>query len=47
MKALIGFAGFGGVDIALREAGFQTLGIEIDAAIAEVNRLKEQVLNVE
>jgi DNA (cytosine-5)-methyltransferase 1 len=39
MKALIGFAGFGGPDIALREAGIETTGIENDYAIAEVNRV--------
>lgn len=38
MNALIGFAGFDGPGIALREAGIETVGIEIDAAIAEVNR---------
>jgi DNA (cytosine-5)-methyltransferase 1 len=38
VKALVGFAGFGGVDIALRDFGFQVTGIEIDSAIAEVNR---------
>jgi site-specific DNA-cytosine methylase len=37
-RALIGFAGFGGPEIALRELGIETVGIEIDAAIAEVNR---------
>jgi DNA (cytosine-5)-methyltransferase 1 len=39
MKALVGFAGFGGVDIVLREAGFNVTGIEIEDDIAEVNRL--------
>jgi DNA (cytosine-5)-methyltransferase 1 len=39
VKAFIGFAGFGGVDIALRQAGFETIGIEIDDVIAEVNRI--------
>jgi DNA (cytosine-5)-methyltransferase 1 len=39
VKALVGFAGFGGVDIALRDFGFQVTGIEIDSAIAEVNRV--------
>lgn len=38
MNALIGFAGFGGPEIALREAGIKTVGIEKDYAIAEVNR---------
>lgn len=37
-KALVGFAGFGGPEIVLREAGIETVGVEIDAAIAEVNR---------
>ena len=39
MKAFVGFAGFGGVDIALRDFGFEVVGVEIDDAIAEVNRL--------
>ncbi|MCK5643931.1 MAG: hypothetical protein KAJ19_24250 [Gammaproteobacteria bacterium] len=39
LKALVGFAGFGGIDIALRGFGFQVTGIEIDDAIAEVNRM--------
>jgi DNA (cytosine-5)-methyltransferase 1 len=38
-KALIGFAGFGGPEIALREAGIEATGIEMDPAIAEVNRV--------
>ena len=38
MKALIGFAGFGGPEITLREAGFEIVSIEKDPAIAEVNR---------
>ena len=38
MKAFIGFAGFGGPEIALREAGFEIISIEKDSAIAEVNR---------
>jgi DNA (cytosine-5)-methyltransferase 1 len=38
VKALVGFAGFGGVEIALREFGIDAIGIEIDPAIAEVNR---------
>jgi site-specific DNA-cytosine methylase len=38
MKALIGFAGFGGPEVALREVGIEATGIEIDHAIAEVNR---------
>ncbi|MHC4621849.1 MAG: hypothetical protein ACYTEQ_29265 [Planctomycetota bacterium] len=37
MKAFVGFAGFGGVDIALIEAGYQTIGVEIDPDIAAVN----------
>lgn len=39
MKAFVGFAGFGGVDLVLREAGFSVLGVENDPEIAEVNRL--------
>ena len=39
MKSFVGFAGFGGVDLALREAGFEVIGVEIDDEIAEVNRL--------
>ena len=38
LRALVGCAGFGGVEIALREFGVETTGIEIDNAIAEVNR---------
>ncbi len=38
MKVLIGFAGFGGPEIALRELGIEAVGIELDPAIAEVNR---------
>ncbi len=38
MKAFVGCAGFGGVDIALREFGYEVIGVEIDDAIAEVNR---------
>jgi len=38
MKALVGFAGFGGVDIALKSFGFDVIGVEIDDAIAAVNR---------
>jgi DNA-cytosine methyltransferase len=38
MRAFVGFAGFGGVDIALRKAGFKVIGVEIDPAIAEINR---------
>ena len=38
MRALVGCAGFGGVEIALREFGVDAVGIEIDPAIAEVNR---------
>jgi DNA (cytosine-5)-methyltransferase 1 len=37
-RALIGFAGFGGPEIALREADIETTGIELDSAIADVNR---------
>ena len=39
MKAFVGCAGFGGVDIALRERGFEVIGVEIDMAIAMVNVL--------
>jgi len=39
MKALTLCAGFGAVDIALTEIGFQVTAIEIDPAIAEVNRV--------
>jgi hypothetical protein len=35
MKALIGFGGFGGPEIALREAGIETLSIELDPAISQ------------
>ncbi len=38
MKSFVGFAGFGGVDIALRQAGFEVQGVEIIDEIAEVNR---------
>lgn len=38
MKALIGFAGIGGPEIALREARIEAIGVEYDPAIAEVNR---------
>jgi site-specific DNA-cytosine methylase len=38
MKALVGCAGFGLVDWVLREFGFDVVGVEIDDAIAEVNR---------
>lgn len=37
-KAFVGFAGFGGFSIALREAGFDTVEIELLPLIAEVNR---------
>lgn len=36
--AFVGFAGFGLVDIVLREFGFEVVGVEIDEAIAAVNR---------
>jgi DNA (cytosine-5)-methyltransferase 1 len=39
MKAFVGFAGFGLVDLVLREAAFDTIGVEIDPAITEVNRI--------
>ncbi len=39
MRALVGFAGIGGPEIALKEAGIETAGIENDPAIAEVNRV--------
>lgn len=39
LQALVGFAGFGGVEIALREFGFEVVGVEIEEAIAAVNRL--------
>jgi DNA (cytosine-5)-methyltransferase 1 len=38
LKVLIGFAGFGGPEIALRELGIEAVGIELNPAIAEVNR---------
>ena len=38
-KAFVGFAGFGGVDLTLREFGFQVTGVEINDTIAEVNRV--------
>ncbi len=37
-RAFVGFAGFGGVDIALRGAGYDVVGVEIDDAIAQVAR---------
>ncbi len=37
-KALVGCSGFGGIEIALTQAGFETVGIEIEPAIAEVAR---------
>lgn len=37
-KAFVGFAGFGGFSLALREAGFDTIEIELNPLIAEVNR---------
>lgn len=36
-RAFIGFAGFGGVEIALRRAGFKTIGVEIRNDVALVN----------
>lgn len=38
VKAFVGFAGFGGFSLALREAGFDVVEIEINPQIAEVNR---------
>ena len=38
LLAFVGFAGFGLVDIVLREFGFEVVGVEIDDAIAGVNR---------
>lgn len=38
LLAFVGCAGFGMVDIVLREFGFNVVGVEIDDAIAEVNR---------
>lgn len=38
-KAFVGCAGFGGVDLVLREFGFEVTGVEIDEAIADVNRM--------
>ena len=37
-KALIGFGGIGGPEIAMREADLETLSIELDPAIAEISR---------
>lgn len=37
-KAFVGFAGFGGFSLALREAGFEVVEIELNPLIAEVNR---------
>lgn len=37
-KAFVGFAGFGGFSIALCEAGFDVIEIELNPLIAEVNR---------
>lgn len=37
-KAFVGFAGFGGFSLALREAGLDTIEIELNPLIAEVNR---------
>lgn len=38
MKALVGFAGFGGFSIPLREAGFDVREVEIEPSIARINR---------
>ncbi len=38
LLAFVGCAGFGLVDIVLREFGFEVVGVEIDDAIAGVNR---------
>lgn len=38
LLAFVGCAGFGLVEIVLREFGFNVVGVEIDDAIAEVNR---------
>ncbi len=37
-KAFVGFAGFGGFSLALREAGFDVIEVEIEPRIARVNR---------
>lgn len=37
-KAFVGFAGFGGFSLALREAGFAVIEVEIEPRIARVNR---------
>lgn len=37
-RAFVGFAGFGLVDIALKQAGFDVVGVELIDEIAEVNR---------
>lgn len=37
-RAFVGFAGFGGVDIALREAGYDVVGVELGDEIAAVAR---------
>lgn len=39
MKAFVGFAGFGGVEIILSKCNFDTISVEIRDDIAEVNRL--------
>lgn len=38
MKAFDGFSGFGGAHIALKRAGFEVIGVELDDAIAQVAR---------
>lgn len=38
VKAFVGFAGFGGFSLALREAGFETVEVEIEPRISRVNR---------
>ncbi len=39
MRAFVGFAGFGGVDLALRDFNFDVIGVEVDDKISEVNRM--------
>lgn len=38
LLAFVGFAGFGLVELVLREFGFEVVGVEIEEAIAAVNR---------
>ncbi len=39
MRAFVGCAGFGLVEVVLRSFGFEVVGVEIEDAVAEVNRM--------